>query len=366
MKASVTNGPGEGFVLEDIDIDEPIGAEVLVRIRANGLCRSDLSAQADGIGGLYPLPAVLGHEPAGEVIAVGPAVTDFAVGDHVVGSLIQSCGTCAHCLTGRSVICTNPDATLRGPDQRPRLSRGGTPLNQTFGLGSFAQQMLVHQNQLVAIDHDIPWASAALLGCGVITGAGAVLNKAKVQAGESVVIVGAGGVGLNGISGALVAGAHPIIAVDIDDQKLATAAQFGATHTVNSRTSADAVAEVAEITGGGAQHVFDFIGASEPSQQAYSMTARGGGLYIVGLSPAGQITLSTLEAVAMERSVSGVIMGSTTMKKDIPTYAELYRTGRFKLDELISAEIALSEIPEGYEKLKDGSVNRVVITDFDN
>lgn len=366
MKASVTNGPGEGFVLEDIDIDDPIGAEVLVQIKANGLCRSDLSAQVDGIGGLYPLPAVLGHEPAGEVIAVGPEVTDFAVGDHVVGSLIQSCGACPHCLTGRSVICTNPDATLRRPDQPPRLSRKGVALTQTFGLGSFAQQMLVHQNQLVAVPHDIPWAQAALLGCGVITGAGAVLNKAKVQAGESVVVVGAGGVGLNGISGAVIAGANPIIAVDIDDAKLEAAKHFGATHGVNSRTSSDPVAEVQELTGGGAEHVFDFIGASEPSQQAYGMTGRGGGLYIVGLSPSGQLNLSTLEAVALERTVSGVVMGSTTMKRDIPTYAELYRAGRLKLDELISEEIALGEITEGYEKLKDSSVNRIVITDFDN
>jgi S-(hydroxymethyl)glutathione dehydrogenase/alcohol dehydrogenase len=366
MKASVTNGPGQGFVLEDIDIDNPIGAEVLVQLKASGLCRSDLSVQENELGGLYPLPGLLGHEPAGEVIAVGPAVTDFEVGDHVVGSLIQSCGSCPNCLTGRANICSNPDATLRREGEAPRLSRGGEALTQTFGLGAFAQQILAHQNQLVKIPKDIPWASAALLGCGVITGAGSVLNKAQVQQGESVVIIGGGGVGLNGVTGAVLAGANPIIVVDVDDAKLELAKDFGATHTVNSRTSEDATAEVVEMTNGGAHHVFDFVGHSTVLQSSLGMVGRGGAYYIVGLNPEGTFTASGLETAAMERTITGVIMGSSTIKRDIPVYAELYRDNRFKLDELVSAEIALSQIGEGFDMLKDGNNIRVVITDFDN
>lgn len=365
MKASVTNGPGQGFVLEDIDIAEPIGAEVLIQVKASGLCRSDLSISKDGLGGLYPLPALNGHEPAGEVIAIGPAVTDFAVGDRVVGSLIQSCGTCARCATGRSSTCLNPSATVRPDSAPPRLSRNGEPLFQQFGLGAFAQQMLAHQNQLAKIPDGIPWESAALLGCGVITGAGSVLNRAKVQQGESVVVVGAGGVGLNAVMGAVVAAANPIVAVDVDDEKLEIARQFGATHTVNSRTSPKAVEEVLEITEGGGDHVFDFVGVTPVVQSSLAMVGRGGGLYLVGLAD-GVVVLPVLEAAAMEKSVSGVIMGSTTIKRDIPVYAKLYQDGRFKLDELVTDRIALSEVNEGFERLKDGSTIRVVITDFDN
>ncbi|WP_167138595.1 zinc-binding dehydrogenase [Diaminobutyricimonas sp. TR449] len=365
MKASVTNGTGMGFVLEDIDIDEPIGAEVLIQVKASGLCRSDLSIQEHAFGGLYPLPALLGHEPAGEVIATGPDVTDFQVGDHVVGSLIQSCGSCVHCLTERSYICQNPAATTRREGQRPRLSRGGEPLFQGFALGGFAQQMLVHQNQLVKLPKDMPWAQAALLGCGVITGAGAVLNRANVRQGESVVVVGTGGVGLNGVSGAVVAGANPIIAVDVEDSKLEVAKSFGATHVINSRNT-NAVDAVKEITGGGAQHVFDYVGHSAVLQDSLAMVGSGGGLYLIGASPDGAVTLPVVEAENFSKSISGVNMGASTIKRDIPMYSRLYMDGRFKLDELVSVQIPLSEVQQGYELLKDSSVIRVVITDFEN
>lgn len=365
MKGTVTNGMGMGFVLEDIDIADPIGAEVLVRMKASGLCRSDLSIQEHAFGGLYPLPALLGHEPAGEVVAVGPDVHDFAVGDHVVGSLIQACGTCKNCLTGKSYICQNPAATTRREGQPPRLSRKGEALFQGFGLGGFAQQMLVHQNQLVKLPEEMPFASAALLGCGVITGAGAVLNRAKVEQGESVVIVGTGGVGLNGVSAAVLAGANPIVVIDVEDSKLEVAKTFGATHTVNSRAT-DALEAVHAVLPQGADHVFDYVGATAVLKDSLAMVGSGGGLYLVGASSDGSVTLGTTEAESMSKTIVGVNMGATTIRRDIPMYADLYMAGRYKLDELVTREIALSQVQEGYEMLKDPSVIRVVITDFEN
>lgn len=365
MRAAVTHGAGQGFSLEDVEIADPIGSEVLVELRASGLCRSDLSAAKDGIGGLYPTTALNGHEPAGEVVAVGPDVHDFAVGDRVVGTLIQACGACAQCLTGRSNICAHPERTLRPESAPPRLTMGGEPLHQQFGLGAFAQRILAHENQLAKIPDGIPWASAALLGCGVITGAGAVLNRARVRQGESAVIVGAGGVGLNAVMGAVIAAAHPIIAVDVDESKLEVAKKLGATHTVNSKTSDDPVAEVAEITGGGADHVFDFVRVTPVLETSLAMVGRGGGLYLVGLSD-GVVSFPSLMAIAMERSVTGAVMGSTTFKRDIPMYADLYLSHRFLLDELITDEIALSEVDEGFEKLGGGSTIRAVITDFEH
>lgn len=364
VKASVTNGYGQGFVLEEIEIAEPIGAEVLAEVKASGLCRSDLSIQEDGLG-IYELPAVLGHEAAGEVIAVGPDVTAFSVGDHVVGCLVQMCGRCANCLTGLGTLCVNPGETLRSATEPARLLRGGVPLHQCFGLGGFAQQMLVHQHQLVALPKDMPWPQAALLGCGVVTGAGAVLNRARIRPGQSAVIVGAGGVGLNGVNAAVVAGANPIIVVDVEDAKLAVATAFGATHTVNSR-SVDAVAAVKAITDGGADHVFDYVGHSAVLQASYAMVGRGGGLYLVGASVEGALTVGVMETEGYSKSVHGVVMGQTVPVRDIPLYTGLYQFGRFKLDELVTAKIALSQVAEGYEMLRDPATIRVVITDFEN
>ncbi len=208
MKALVLNALGHGFDFEDVDIAAPIGREVLVDVQASGLCHTDLLFATHDF---VPRPAVLGHEVAGVVAAVGPAVSQIRVGDHVVGSLAQACGGCARCLSGRPFQCKHPDATLRRPTDAPRLTRNGVGLFQGFGLGGFAERALVHENQAAVVPKELPFAQAALLGCGVVTGAGSVLNTANVSAGDTVVIFGAGGVGLNAVSGARLAGASRFV-----------------------------------------------------------------------------------------------------------------------------------------------------------
>lgn len=364
MKASVVSGLGKGFHVQEVDIADPAGREVLIDVKASGLCHSDLSV-ATFIEG-FDFPAVLGHEVAGVVTATGPEVTEFKVGDHVVGSLIQFCGKCVNCLSGRTGICLDPGATLRPAGEAPRLSLSATgePVTNFSGLSGFAQQALIHENQLAVIPDEMPFPQAALIGCGVLTGAGAVLNTADVQAGDTVVVIGAGGVGLNAVSGAIIAGASTIIVTDLEDGKLERARAFGATHTINSRTT-DPVAEVRRITGHGADHVFDFVGVRPVTRQGMEMLGKGGGLYLVGIAAndAG-IDLSTLETLNNQNHVHGVYMGSSNLKRDIPMYASLYLQGRMNLDDLVSKEISLDQIEEGYEALKDGNTARVVITDL--
>ncbi|HEY1861530.1 MAG TPA: alcohol dehydrogenase catalytic domain-containing protein, partial [Gemmataceae bacterium] len=226
MKALVLNAIGRGFDFEDVDIAAPVGREVLVDVQASGLCHTDLLFATHDI---VPVPCVLGHEVAGIVAAVGPDVGEIRVGDHVVGSLTQSCGVCARCLSGRPFQCRHPESTLRRPNDAPRLSRNGVGLFQGFGLGGFAERALIHENQLAVVPNGISFAQAALLGCGVVTGAGSVLNTAGVSAGDTVVIFGAGGVGLNAVSGALIAGASRIVVIDIQAKRLEAARRFGAT-----------------------------------------------------------------------------------------------------------------------------------------
>ncbi|MFB9073568.1 zinc-binding dehydrogenase [Citricoccus parietis] len=311
----------------------------------------------------YPVPAVFGHEVAGVVTGIGSEVVDFAVGDHVVGSLIQYCGRCANCLAGRSYRCLHPEATLRTPEEPPRLRREGADVTQGFGLGGFAQQALVHSNQLVKIDDRMPFPQAALLGCGGLTGTGAVLNTAQVRPGQSVVIVGAGGVGLHAINGAVIAGASPIIVVDIADVKLEKAKTFGASHVVNS-TRADPVAAVKEITGTGADHVFDFVGIGSVQEQGIAMLTNGGELYVIGVTPGQSMTVDGYDLLQGQKKITGVYMGSGTLRQDVPAYVDMYLAGKIHLDELISKEISLDEVTEGYESLKDPAVTRVVITTF--
>ncbi|MEV6654162.1 zinc-binding dehydrogenase [Streptomyces sp. NPDC051219] len=362
MKASIVDGLGRGFTVREVDIAAPLGREVLIDVKASGLCHSDLSVATFDLG--FQFPSVLGHELAGVVSAVGPDVTDIHVGDHVVGSCLQFCGQCDNCLSGKTHRCLHPETTLRAEGEAPRLTMDGKPIDQMAGLGGFAQQALVHEYQLAVVPDEIPFAQAALLGCGVLTGAGAVLNTANVQTGESVVIIGAGGVGMNAVSGAVIAGAATIIVIDVHDAKLERAQAFGATHTINSTTT-DPVAEVKRITGHGADYVFDFVGIRPVTRQALQMLAKGGGLYLIGIGgkDAGlEIDTSTL--LNNQNRVEGVFMGSSNLKRDIPLYASLYLQGRMNLDDLVSKEISLHEINEGYEALKDSSTTRVVITDL--
>jgi S-(hydroxymethyl)glutathione dehydrogenase / alcohol dehydrogenase len=361
VKALVVNALGGGFDLEDIDIAAPRGREVLVDIRASGLCHTDLLFATHDI---VPTPAVLGHEVSGIVAEVGPEVAQFHIGDHVVGSLAQSCGSCARCLSGRSFQCQHPELTLRRPTDAPRLSRRGTPLFQGLGLGGFAERALVHENQLALLPNEMPFAQAALLGCGVVTGAGAVLNTAQVSAGDSVVIFGAGGVGLNAISGARIAGASRIVVIDIQPRRLQAAKQFGATDVIDS-TKCKPVEAVRDLLSTGADHVFDFVGLKPVAEEGLAMLGVGGGLYLIGVArPEVSLELNIFNAIGGQKLVQGVNFGSTNFKRDIPMYAELYLQGRMNLDDLVSRRIALQDVNDGYAALKDGSLNRVVITSF--
>jgi S-(hydroxymethyl)glutathione dehydrogenase/alcohol dehydrogenase len=361
VKALVVNALGGGFNFEKVDIAAPIGREVLVDVQASGLCHTDLLFATHDI---VPFPAVLGHEVAGVVAEIGPGVSQIRVGDHVVGSLAQSCGLCARCLSGRPFQCMHPEATLRRPTDPPRLSRNGAALFQGYGLGGFAERALIHENQLAVVPKEMPFAQAALLGCGVVTGAGSVLNTANVTAGDTIVIFGAGGVGLNAISGARIAGASRIVIIDIQEKRLDAAKRFGATDVIDSAKT-NPVEAVRNLLSGGADHVFDFVGLKAVAEQGLAMLAVGGGLYLVGVSkPEVDISLNIFDAIGGQKRVVGVNFGSTNAKRDIPMYAELYLQGRMNLDDLVSKKISLRDVNDGYAALKDGSLTRVVVTSF--
>lgn len=280
------------FVVEDIEVDEPQGAEVAVEIQATGLCQSDLHLASTDLS--LPRPLVAGHEVAGVITAVGPDVVAVQVRDHVLVSLLQFCGRCARCLSGQTHQCLDRSHTLRRHGDPPRFSQDGTALLQMFGVGGFAGRTVVHENQTVVIPADMPFAQAAVLACSTLTGAGAVLNAAAISHGDTVVVVGAGGVGLNAIGAARLTGAGRVIAVDISEANLERARSFGATHTVNGLEK-DAVEAVMDITGTGADHAFEMIGLPTTSAQAVRMTAVGGSAHLVGLHHPG----SRLELDAM-------------------------------------------------------------------
>jgi len=361
MKALVLNALGRGFDFEDVDIAAPTGREVLVDVQASGLCHTDLLFATHDF---VPRPAVLGHEVAGVVAAVGPDVAQLRVGDHVVGSLAGSCGACARCQSGRSFQCRHPEVTLRRPTDPPRLSRNGGGLFQGFGLGGFAERALIHENQLAGVPKELPFAQAALLGCGVVTGAGAVLNTANVMAGDTVVIFGAGGVGLNAVSGARIAGASRIVVIDIQTKRLDEARRFGATDVIDS-TKTKPVEAVRGLLTQGADHVFDFVGQKAVAEEGLAMLGVGGGLYLVGVArPDVDIAINIVSAIDRQKRVQGVNFGSTNFKRDIPMYAELYLQGRMNLDDLVSKRISLRDVNDGYAAVKDGSLNRVVVTSF--
>jgi S-(hydroxymethyl)glutathione dehydrogenase/alcohol dehydrogenase len=291
-------------------------------------------------------------------------VAQIRVGDHVVGSLAQSCGACERCLSGRSFQCRHPESTLRRPTDAPRLSRDGLGLFQGFGLGGFAERALIHENQLAVVPKALPFAQAALLGCGVVTGAGSVLNTASAGAGDTVVIFGAGGVGLNAVSGARIAGAVRIIVIDIQAKRLDEARRFGATDTIDS-SKTQPVEAVRGLLPEGADHVFDFVGLKSVAEQGLAMLGVGGGLYLVGVAnPDVEIAVNVVGAIGGQKRIQGVNFGSTNFKHDIPMYAELYLQGRMNLDDLVSRTIALRDVNDGYAALKEGSLNRVVVTSF--
>jgi len=363
MKAAVLNASNGIFDVEDIQIDQPKGREVLVEVKASGLCHSDLHMAESDFG--VPLPAVFGHELAGVVKGIGPDVREFTIGDHVVGSLIQYCGHCEACISGRTYQCEHPEETLRDAAQGQRLSRDGQAVTPVFGTSAFAEYSLVHENQLVKVPDALPFPQAAILGCGCVTGAGAAINTANVKPGDTVAVIGVGGVGLNVISGARLAGASRIIAIDMQPAKEALARKFGATDFIDAGAG-NAVERVQQLTEGGVDHAFEVIGLKATSEQAIKMARKGGGAFLIGVhKPGSSISVDVLGDLLLNQvTVKGVYMGSTNIKHDIPMYADLYLQGRFNLDDLISKEINVAQINEAYEELKTGKIARSIITSF--
>ena len=356
MKAAVFHGPHKELTIENVDIAKPIGREVLVRTVASGVCHSDLHF----IEGLYPFasPAILGHEAAGIVEAVGPHVSEFKASDHVICCLSVFCGHCEWCLTGRTHLCQS--RPMRASNEPPKLTWKGQPVNQFANLSSYAEQMLVHDSGLVKVRDDMPLDRGALIGCGVTTGVGAVLNTAKVEPGTTVAVYGTGGVGLAAIQGAAIAGARMIIAVDVHDHKLETAKKLGATHGVNAATG-DPVKAIRELTGPGVDYAFECIGLKKAAEQAFDCLRPGGTATIVGMIPVGQKVELDGPAFLREKKVQGCSMGSNRFKVDMPRYVELYRQGRLKLDEMITRRGRLEDVNEAFRAMKAGEVSRTVL-----
>lgn len=364
MKAAVLNQiPGE-LEIEDISVDKPDSNEVLVRVVNAGLCHSDLHFM-DGQWEFLQLPAVMGHESAGIVEAVGRDVDYVSKGDRVITCLSAFCGHCEHCLTGRPNICDNPTALLRGAQAPARLSnQGGDAVEQFVGLGGFAEEMLVHQNALVKINPEMPLDRASLLGCGVTTGLGAVFKTAHIEPGSTVAVFGAGGIGLSAVQGARIAGAGRVISIDVTEEKLETARKLGATDTVNG-AEVDAVEAIKELTMGGVDYAFECIGLKTTCEQAWAASRKGGTTVIVGMMPYGEnIEIPGYEVFIMEKRLQGSMMGSNAFRVDMPRYIDMYLDGRLLLDEMISEHISLEEINDGYEKMRQRIGTRTVV-DFD-
>ncbi len=357
MKAAVLRAVGDPLQIEDVDLASTGPREVRVRVAAAGVCHSDLHFQEGKYP--YPLPAVLGHESAGVVEEVGSEVRYVKAGDHVVTCLSVFCGYCEFCLSGRPALCPKVE-TRRAPEEPPRLSQDGKRMHQFLDLSSYAEEVLVHEHALVKVREEIPLERAALLGCGVITGVGAIFNTACVRPGSTVAVIGCGGVGLSAVQGASIAGAGRVIAVDRIASKLELAKQLGATDLVNS-SEGDPVAQVKEISQGGVEHAIEAIGLKETTEDAFRMLKNGGTATVIGMIPVGtRVELDGYEFLA-EKKIQGCNMGSNRFRIDLPRLVDFYLSGKLKLDEMVSREIRLDEINDAFEMLRGGEVARQVI-----
>jgi S-(hydroxymethyl)glutathione dehydrogenase/alcohol dehydrogenase len=340
LKAAVLTKFHAPLEVLDVRVSDPAPDEVLIRTVASGICHTDRTMQ-EGAQPL-PLPLLLGHESAGIVEAVGSAVTYVKPGDPVVTCPSAFCGTCEWCMRGLLQHCEDKRRS-RPAGQPPRLSMDGTPVDTLSGLGGFAEQMLVHERAVVKIPEDMPLDRAALLGCAVITGVGGVLNTAKVQPGQTVAVIGCGGVGLNAVQGARFAGAAQVIAVDRVASKLDKARDFGATHTVDA-SAADPVDAVRELTSGGVDHAIEVVGIPATIEQAFAMLRTRGTATVIGVArPEHRVSIPALDLL-LEKRLQGTKLGSSRFRLDIPLYCQLYLDGRLRLDDLLSAEIGLAEI----------------------
>jgi S-(hydroxymethyl)glutathione dehydrogenase/alcohol dehydrogenase len=357
MKAAVLREVGQPLQIEEVQIDRPGPREVLIRTAAAGVCHSDLHF----LEGAYParLPTVLGHESAGVVEAVGAEVRTVQPGDHVITCLSAFCGHCRHCVSGRLNLCIS-DETVRAEAEPPRLRRGAEPLPQFLNLSAFAEQILAHENAVVAIRKDMPLDRAALIGCAAVTGFGAVARTARVRPGETVAVVGCGGVGLCAINAAQIAGASRIIAVDMAPEKRELAETFGATDFVCAAET-DPVKAVTTLTRGGVDHALECVGLARTAEQAFAMLARGGTATVVGMIPVGQSVQIPGPAFLQEKRIQGSLMGSNRFPLDMPRLVDFYLQGRLKLDALVSRRIALEDVNEAFAEMKTGAVARSVI-----
>lgn len=358
MKAAVLREiPGQ-LEIDDVQLDDPGPREVLIRTAAAGVCHSDLHFMEGKYP--YPTPAVLGHESAGIVEAVGRDVTYVQPGDHVITCLSVFCGACEYCLSGRLSLCPK-EATRRPMEGPQRIQKDGETVWQFLDVSSYAEQMLVHEHAVVKIREDMPLDRAALIGCGVTTGLGAVFNTAQVRPGESVAVFGAGGIGLNAIQGAAIAGAGRILAVDMNETKLKLAESFGATDLIDA-SKGDAAAQILDATGGGVDHAFEAIGLKLTAEQAFLSLRNGGTATVIGMIPIGQNVELPGFAFLGEKKIQGSAMGSNRFRVDMPRYVDMYLAGKLKLDELVSARRPLEEINTAFEDMKAGEVARSVIT----
>jgi alcohol dehydrogenase len=372
IKAAVLNKMGvappyaksKPLAIEEVELDPPGHGEVLVRIGAAGLCHSDLSV-IDG-NRPRPTPMVLGHEAAGVVEKLGPGgVDDLKVGDHVVMVFVPSCGHCLPCAEGRPALC-EPGAAANGAGTllsgQRRLHRSGSDVHHHLGVSAFAEYATVSRRSLVKVDRELPLDEAALFGCAVLTGVGAVINTAKVSAGTSVAVVGLGGVGLSSLLGAVAVGARCIVAVDLSDEKLGLARQLGATDTFNPG-QAGAIDEIKSATGGGVEFAFEMAGSVRAMEVAYKITRRGGTTITAGLPPPDHtFALPQVNLVAEERTVKGSYIGTCVPSRDLPRYIELYRRGKLPVDRLMSGRLKLEEINLGFDRLHEGKAVRQVVT----
>ncbi len=361
-RAVVCREHNKPVLVETISVDAPGRGEATVRLAACGVCHSDLSAVTGTIA--LPLPLVLGHEGAGIVEAVGEGVSDLAPGDPVVFSFIYMCGKCRFCVSGRPVLCVEQGRALTTPlAGTPRVhDASGQPLNIFSGCGAMAEYATVSAENLIKIEPKIPLECAALVGCGVTTGVGAVFNTARVKPGSSVVVFGCGGVGLSAIQGARIAGAERIVAVDTLQAKLDLAKKFGATDTLLARPGEDLVKPLKKMTGGGPDYAFECVGSGELQSTAYRAIARGGLAVVVGVAkPSDSTSIRSMTTVFEEKTLTGSYFGSCVPRVDFPRMLALYLKGELKLEELITKRYGVDEAPEAFADLQSGRNARGII-----
>ncbi|MEU1821915.1 Zn-dependent alcohol dehydrogenase [Streptomyces abikoensis] len=354
MRGVIFDGERPRFV-DDLEVRDPGPGEVLVAVAAAGLCHSDLAVVDGTIP--HPLPVVLGHEGAGVVEAVGPGVAHVSPGDHVALSTLASCGACADCDRGRPAMCR----AAFGRPGRP-FRRNGEKLFHFAATSVFAERTVVKAVQAVRIPDDVPLVPAALLGCGVLTGVGAVLNRARVGQGESVIVIGAGGVGLNVLQGARIAGAAPIVAVDANPAKEKTARLLGATHFVHASAGRDVLAAVREVLPAGADHAFECVGDVRLVRQAVDLLGRHGQAVLLGVPPLGAEASFPVSSLYLDKSILGCRYGSSRPQHDIALYARLYREGRLMLDELVGRIRPVEEFAQAMDDMNNHAVARGVLS----